>query len=482
MTQPTTEREPSSEMERIGLVEKVGYGLGDTASNLYFQFFNLFLFYYYTDVFGLNPAAVGTMYLVANFWDAVNDPLMGIIADRVQTKQGKYRPFLLWFAIPYGIFGYLLFSNPELGEVGKLAFAYTTFIAFKMVYTAINVPYSALMAVITDHDADRVSLSTFRFVGAFGGGFVVSLLVRPLVAYFGGGDEVLGFQYTMALFGVVSVALFLVTYATTKERVPPKQDDDVDLITDLKLLARNRPWLVMIGAAVCTLSAVAVRGAVTVHYFKYYVGNSDEAVLSLGWENTPWYLPFDATTLFLSSGTLAFIVGVAFTARVDEVLGKRNGLVVLTLLNAATVLGFFFVPPDAVATMFAVNLIGNALAGPTPALVWALYTDVADYGEWKHGRRATGLVFSAAMFAQKMGLTIGGAASGWMLEGFGFVPNADQSDAAIMGIRVMFCLVPGALSVANGLILLAYPLSREDTARMHQELAARRVAAAEDAG
>ena len=459
---------------RIGLVEKVGYGLGDTASNLYFQFFNLFLFYYYTDVYGLNPAAVGTMYLVANFWDAVNDPLMGVIADRVQTRRGKYRPFLLWFAVPYGVFGYLIFSNPELGEVGKLAFAYVSFIAFKMVYTAINVPYSALMAVITDHDQDRVALSTFRFIGAFGGGFIVSLLVRPLVAAFGGGDEVLGFQLTMALFGVVSVVLFLITYATTRERVAPAEDEDVDLKTDFRLLARNRPWLVMIGAAVCTLSAVAVRGAVTVHYFKYYVGNSDDAVFTLGDPLTPWHLAFDATTLFLSSGTLAFIAGVALTQRVDKALGKRNGLVLLTLLNAATVLGFFFIPPDAIATMFVVNLVGNALAGPTPALVWALYTDVSDYGEWKYGRRATGLVFSAAMFAQKMGLTIGGAASGWMLEGFGFVPNAEQGESAILGIRLMFCIVPGVLSVVNGLILLAYPLSRGDTARMQAELAERR--------
>jgi GPH family glycoside/pentoside/hexuronide:cation symporter len=460
---------------RLGLGEKIGYGLGDTASNLYFQFFNLFLFYYYTDVFGLNPAAIGTMYLVANFWDAVNDPLMGAFADRMQTRRGKYRPFLLWFAVPYGVLGYAIFSNPDLGETGKLLFAYATFIAFKMVYTAINVPYSALMGVISDDADDRVALSTFRFLGAFGGGFLVSLLVRPLVGAFGGGDEVLGFQLTMALFGVVSVILFLITYATTTERVAPQLDQGVNLLTDLALLARNRPWLVMIGAAVCTLASVAVRGAVTVHYFKYYVGNSEEAVVSLG--QAPWLLEFDSTTLFLASGTLAFVAGVAFTGLVSRTLGKRNGLIALTLINAATVLGFYFIPPDAWTVMFAVNIFGNFIAGPTPALVWALYTDVADYGEWKHGRRATGLVFSAAMFAQKMGLTIGGAASGWMLQGFGFVSNAEQPDSAIMGIRIMFCVVPGTLAVLNGLILLAYPLTRDQTEQMHRELAERREAA-----
>lgn len=464
---PTPEEARSA---RLGVIEKIGYGLGDTASNLYFQFFNLFLFYYYTDVFGLNPAAIGTMYLIANLWDAVNDPIMGAIADRVQTKRGKYRPFLLWCALPYGLLGYAIFANPDLGETGKLFYAYTTFIAFKMIYTAINVPYSALMGVISPRQDDRVALSTYRFIGAFGGGFLVSLMVRPLVKLFGGENELPGFQVTMAVFGVASVLMFLATYATTRERVTPQPKRDVSVLEDLKILCRNKPWLIMIGAAICTLANVAVRGAVTVHYFKYYVGNSDETVLSLGRAGTPYVLNFDTTTLFMSSGMIAFIIGVAFTGIVGRTFGKRNALVALTLANAVTILGFFYIPPDAILLMFLVNLLGNLLAGPTPALVWALYTDVADYGEWKFGRRATGLVFSAAMFAQKMGLTIGGAASGWLLAAFGFVANQEQTPEALMGIRVMFCIIPGALALLNGIILLFYPLSTAETEKMHQEL------------
>ncbi len=461
--------------ERIGLAEKVGYGLGDTASNLYFQFFNLFLFYYYTDVFGLDPAAVGTMYLVANFWDAVNDPMMGAIADRVRTARGTYRPFLLWFALPYGILGYLLFANPALGETGKLLFAYVTFIAFKMAYTAINVPYSALMGVMTDDPDERVSLSTARFLGAFGGGFVVSLLVRPLVDAFGGGDEVLGFQTTMALFGALSVAMFLTTYATTRERLAPPESGGVSIAEDLRFLVQNRPWLVMVGAAVCTLASVAIRGAVTVHYFKYVVGDTGEALLTLGSAASPWHLSFDATTLFLASGSLAFIAGVSCTGLIGRLLGKRNGLIVMTLLNAITVLAFFWIPPDAWWTMVGANLLGSLLAGPTPGLVWALYTDVADYGEWKFGRRATGLVFAGAMFAQKMGLTLGGTASGWMLDGFGFVANTEQTDEALLGIRLMFSVVPGLLAIANGVILLAYPLTPAMAEQMRAELGERRL-------
>jgi GPH family glycoside/pentoside/hexuronide:cation symporter len=388
----------------------------------------------------------------------------------VQTKRGKYRPFLLWCALPYGLLGYAIFANPDLGETGKLFYAYTTFIAFKMIYTAINVPYSALMGVISPRSDDRVALSTYRFIGAFGGGFIVSLLVRPLVRLFGGEDELLGFQATMAVFGVASVLMFLVTYATTRERVKPQLNRDVGVVEDVKILCRNRPWIVMIGAAICTLANVAVRGAVTVHYFKYYVGNSDEAIFTLGREGTPFFLSFDATTLFMSSGMIAFIVGVAFTGIIGRAFGKRNALVVLTLANAVTILAFFFIPPDAVVLMFVMNLLGNLLAGPTPALVWALYTDVADYGEWKFGRRATGLVFSAAMFAQKMGLTIGGAASGWLLAAFGFVANQEQTSDALLGIRIMFCIIPGALALLNGIILLFYPLSTAMTEQMHREL------------
>jgi GPH family glycoside/pentoside/hexuronide:cation symporter len=472
----TTTTSTPSDSPRLSVGEKIGYGLGDTASNLYFQFFNLFLFYYYTDVFGLNPAAIGTMYLIANFWDAVNDPMMGAIADRMQTRKGKYRPFLLWCAIPYGLLGYAIFANPDLGEAGKLAYAYVTFIAFKMIYTAINVPYSAMMGVISPNENDRMALSTYRFIGAFGGGFIVSLLVRPLVKLFGGDDEVLGFQLTMALFGVASVIMFFLTYATTRERVEPQRDQGVSVMKDLSLLCRNLPWLIMIGAAVCTLANVAVRGAVTVHYFKYYVGNSDEPVFSIGREGTPFFLDFDKTTIFMSSGMIAFIIGVVFTGLVGRAFGKRNALAGLTLLNAVAIIAFFFIPPTATATMFTVNIIANILAGPTPALVWALYTDVADYGEWKYGRRATGLVFSAAMFAQKMGLTIGGAAAGWMLAAFGFVANTTQSPEALMGIRIMFCIIPGALAIANGIILLFYPLSTRKTAQMHRELKALREA------
>jgi GPH family glycoside/pentoside/hexuronide:cation symporter len=450
---------------KLSVKEKLGYGLGDTASNIFFQFVNIFLLYYYTDVFGLSPAAVGTLFVVTRFWDAINDPLMGAIADRTTTRWGKYRPYLLWMAIPFGLCGYLAFANPDFSQTGKLIYAYATYVGLMMTYTAINVPYSALMGVMTPNSDDRTSLSSYRFVGAFSGMLLISLSVRPLVRVLGNGDEATGFKLTMALLAVIATVLFMITFLTTKERVKPqKVQAGTSLKKDILFLFKNRPWIIMVVAGILTLSNVAVRAAVTNHFFKYYVGDNGSPVF--------WFL--DRTSLLLSSGALAFIVGIFFTSKLSKRFGKRNALMGLTLLNGITLISFYFIPADAYGLMLTVNIIGNIIAGPTPALVWAIYTDVADYGEWKFGRRTTGLVFSAAMFAQKMGLTIGGGVSGWLLSGFGFVANEAQSETAMLGIRLMFSILPGALAIANGVILLWYPLSEKDVASIEKALTTRR--------
>jgi len=452
-----------SNTPQLSLKEKIGYGLGDTASNLYFKFFEVFLVYYYTDIFGLNPAVMGTMFLVANLWDAVNDPFMGAIADRTNTSKGKYRPYLLWFAIPYGITGWLIFANFDfLADPGnKVIYAYATFILFKMVYTAINVPYSAMMGVISPNAEDRQELGRFRFLGAFGGGFLIFLSVRPLVEFLGKGNESLGFQLTMGIFGVLSIICFYICYKTTQERIKPQENNDsVSLGEDMKFLVKNVPWLIMFVAGILTLTNVVLRGAVTIHYCEYYLGWNSDKVL--------WWM--DMTTLFLSSGTLAFIAGCYMTKWVLARFTKKHSLIVLTTLNALGIFAFFIVPAEAITTIFVLNLFCSFVAGPTPAIVWALYTDVADYGEWKFGRRATGLVFSAAQFAQKMGITIAGAASGYLLEGFGYIANQEQTPEALMGIRIIFCILPGSLALANGLLLILYPLSQEKTEQIHAEL------------
>ena len=460
--------------ERLSLLEKVGYGCGDTASNIFFQAINIVLFYYYTDVWGMSPGVVGTLFLVARLWDAVNDPVMGMVADRTQTRMGRYRPYLLWMAVPFGVIGFLTFASPDLDGAMKVGYAGATYILLGMAYTAINVPYSALMGVMTPRTDERTLLSSFRFVGAFSAMLLIGLMVRPLVRVLGGGDEVLGYRLTFAVLGGISTLLFLFTFATTRERLAPdRPEEPVTVANDVKILLKNKPWLVMFAAAILTLSNVAVRNAVMFHYFKYYVGDTGES----------WFWFLDLTSVFLTTGSVAFIVGIFFTSALRRRFGKRNALITLTLLNAVSLMSFYFIPPDMIYTMLVVNAVGNLLAGPMPALVWAMYTDVADYGELQFKRRTTGLVFSAAMFAQKMGLTIGGTLSGWLLGLFGFVANQPQETLALTGIRIMFSIIPGLLAIANGLVLFFYPLTEENVVEMEAELEARRSArrAAEDA-
>ncbi len=453
---------PTHSDDRLRFKEKVAYGLGDTASNFFFQTFNIFLLYYYTDVFGLSAGAVGTLFFVSKLWDAVNDPLMGALSDRTSTRFGKFRPYLLWMAIPYGLMGYLMFANPGFGETGKLVYAWVTYSLMMMLYTAINVPYSALMGVMTPSSRQRTVLSSYRFVGAFGGGLLISMLVRPLVHYFGVDDEARGFQITMAIFAVVSIALFWLTFAGTKERVKPSEDERSDLRTDFRLLISNRPWVVLCFAAIFTLTSIALKNAVTIHYFKYFVGDSGE----------PVFLFFDLTTLFMTTGMLALIVGVTATRWLSDRFDKKWLLIGLSIGNACCAFSFYFIPADQYALMMTVNIAGSLLAGPTAPLVWAMYADVADYGAWKFGRRTTGLVFSASMFAQKLGLTIGAGLSGWLLGYFGYVANADQSDSSLLGIRLLFTVIPALVAMLNVLAISFYTLSDRKMQEIEADLQA----------
>ena len=455
---------PTAPTTHLRVTEKVAYGLGDTASNFFFQTFNIFLLYYYTDVFGLGAAAVGTMFLVTRIFDMVTDPLMGIVADRTRTRWGRYRPYLLWMAVPYGVLGFLMFLNPELSANGKLVYAYVTYSAMMLAYTAINIPYSALMGVMTPSSAERTSLSAYRFVCAFGGGMLVTSMVTPLKNLLGGGSEVAGFQWTMGIFGIVSVSLFLLTFLGTRERVQTIDDSSTSLRHDLGFLVRNRAWVVMFFAAIFTLTNVAVRNAVSVYYLKYFVRVGDERV----------FLVFDHTALFMTSGMIAMIAGVACTSWFTRRWGKRELLMVLCTVNALSMAAFFFLSPDQLGLMYAINIVGTFIVGPTPAIVWAMYADTADYGEWKFHRRTTALVFSSAQFGQKMGLALGGAIAGWCLGLFGFLANVDQSENSLFGIRLLYSLGPALFTLLNVIAVWFYPITEDKVRLMERELAARR--------
>ncbi len=453
--------------------EYLGYALGDTASNLFFQTFAIFLTYFYTDVWGLAPAAIGTMFLVIRLFDAAADPLIGLLADRTQTRWGKFRPYLLWFAIPYGLGGYFLFASPDLSGQGKLVYAYLTYGFMMLVYSFINVPYSSMLGVISPSPQIRTLASSYRFVGAFGGGLLVSLFVRPIVKWLGGGadeagrvlNELKGFQLTMLIFAALSAVMFLVCFATTKERVAVPAGQKSHAWGEIKELLRNYPWVMLLLSAIFSLTFIGLRNGSAIYYFKYVAGYDNQPVL---------FGQLDRFTVFVSLGMACQMLGSYCLSFFAKVADKRVLSCMLTAITAVCWATFYVIPKDHFPMQLAVQALGCFCMGPASALVWAMYADVADYGEWKFGRRSTGLVYSASLFAIKTGTALAGLLLPWLLASCGYLPNVAQSAASILGITLTFSLFPAAFAVLKAVALWVYPLGQTRVNEIANDLAARR--------
>ncbi|HEY4612485.1 MAG TPA: MFS transporter [Bacteroidota bacterium] len=458
-------------MEKLSLKEKIGYSVGDTASNLFFQTFMLFLLYFYTDIVGLSAAAVGTLFLVTRIWDAVNDPVMGTVADRTNTRWGKFRPYLLWVAVPFGIMGVLAFTTPDFDASGKLIYAYITYNLMMMMYTAINVPYSALMGVITPNSMERTELSSFRFVAAFVGGLIVQGSTLFLVKYFGGGDEAQGWQWAMACISGLAVVLFLATFLTTQERVSPPKDQQNDFRRDLKDLLTNKPWLLIGSATVFQLIFIVMRNSTVLYYFKYYV--KDQQLNLFGNVIDLTFESFSSS--FLLTGTIVTILGAILTKWIAKKFDKRNTYAGFLILSALACALFYMLQPQNVLLIYLLNIVFSFSLGPVSVLQWAMYTDTADFGEWKWSRRATGLLMAASLFALKLGLTLGGAIVGWMLSYYGFVANQEQTAETLGGIILLMSLYPAVFGLIGGAIMFAYPLTNTMMAKIEQDLTERRL-------
>jgi len=460
------------ESPKLSLKEKIGYSLGDTASNLFFQTFILFLPIFYTDVFGLPAAAMGTMFLFTRIFDAVNDPIMGTIADRTNTRWGKFRPFLLVFAVPFGIVGVLTFTTPGLDASGKLLYAYITYNALMVMYTIVNVPYSALMGVITPNSLERTEVSSFRFVAAFMGGVIVQASTISLVKYFGQGNDAVGWQWAMGCLAALAVVLLWITFSTTKERVQPPKEQKSEFKKDLRDLFTNRPWLLIAGATVLQLTYIVMRSSSIAYYFKYYVGgqqlNLFGQVIDLSYEAF--------TSSFLLSGSIVTILGVILTKWFSKMFDKKNTYAGFLIASAAVNAVFYFVRPQDVILIYVLNLLVSFFFGPVSVLQWAMYTDTADYSEWKNQRRATALLMAASLFALKLGLALGGTLVGWILAYYGFVANQAQSPQAMAGIVLLLSLFPAIFGIAGGLLMLPYPLTNKMMVRIEEDLTARRLA------
>jgi GPH family glycoside/pentoside/hexuronide:cation symporter len=458
--------QPATNRENLKTHEYIGYALGDTASNFFFQTFNIFLTYYYVDVWGIPATALLWMMPIVRLIGAFDDPIMGLIADRTQTRWGKFRPYLLWGAIPYGICGYLVFAGPNLSPHARLVYAYVTYALMWTSYTVINVPYSSLLGVISPSSRTRTVASSFRFVGAFAGALLISLFVRPLVKFLGGGNEMHGFQLTMAIFAAASVLMFWITFATTRERVTPPAGQKTNVWEELRELFRNWPWVMLLVASVFSTAFGALRSGSTLFYFKYVAGD----------DGRPLFLGLDRSTLFLTTGALGLVLGTACLGPIARKIDKKYYAVALSVITGLCFASFFFVPRNAFGPQLALNALAQFCAGPTSALTWALYGDVADYGEWKFGRRSTGLVYSASLFAIKTGLVVGGLLLPLFLQQFGFVRNAVQTANAALGITLAFSVAPGFFALLKAGALMIYPLNQGRVDEVERELAARRAA------
>ena len=457
----------------IKLKEKIGYGFGDMASSMFWKLFGSYLMIFYTDVFGLPAAVVGTLFLVTRVWDSAFDPIVGVVADRTHSRWGKFRPYLLFLAIPFSVIGVLTFVTPPFGDNGKLIYAYVTYSLMMMVYSAINVPYASLLGVMSDNPKERNTLSTYRMAFAYIGSFIALLLFMPMVNFWSGHSKEIaaqqqGWTLAVAVIAVMCALLFIGCFAFTRERVKALHEKQAPLKEDLKDLWKNRPWWILLGAGVAALVFNSIRDGATVHYFKYFIVEEDFQTISF------FGVSFVLSGLYLSVGQIANIAGVILAAPVSNRIGKKQTY--MGSMAIATVLSilFFWFDKDNLALIFTFQILISICAGSIFPLLWSMYADCTDYSELKTGNRATGLIFSSSSMSQKFGWAIGSALTGWLLSYFGFVANEVQQAEAIQGIKMFMSFLPAAGTLLSIVFISMYPLSEKKMLEISAALKSRR--------
>lgn len=460
------------------LKRKIGYGFGDMASSMFWKIFSYYLPFFYSNIFGLSLLDAGVLVMVTRIWDAVSDPMMGILADRTNTSKGKYRPYLLWFAVPFAVCGILLFTTPDFAYAGKLLWAYVTYILMMTVYTGINVPYGAMLGVITDKSEEKTVFSSYRMFFAYGGSFIALAAWEPLCSLFEktmGASPATSWQMAMIVIAVACLVLFLLCFAMTREVV--RTTSVVSIGKDFKALLHNRPWWLLIGAALSFNLFNTVRGATVAYFFADVIGA--DAHMWLFGLSVLFY-----SGLFLSIGEVANMVGVALTVPIAGRIGKKSTFILVNALLIVLSIGFFFLPVSSVGflLMLLFQICISVLTGIMSPLVWSMYADVADYSEHRFHTASTGLIFSSSSMAQKFGGAIGGAAVLWLLDACGYIARLDgvsgagtvQPESAISCLWTLMTFIPAAVAAIAIIAVWAYPLTTARMKTIDKELRVRR--------
>jgi sugar (glycoside-pentoside-hexuronide) transporter len=441
---------------KLSFGEKFGYGLGDLAANLIFQTVMALQLIFYTDTFGLTPAQAGTMTFFVGLGAAVFNPVMGVIADRTKTRWGRFRPWLLWTAVPFGVIVFLTFTTPDMSPSAKLIYAWVTYLLLRVVYTMNNVPYASLNGVMTDDPNERTSISAFRQFFSTVASFVVLSLAIPMVAILGRGNNAYGYQRTMGIFSVIGAALFVVAFAVSRERVEPDPEQETSVLRDLGDLMKNGPWIALFLVAAFCFTGLVIRNGIMLQYFKYCAGNP----MLFSWFN--------------GFGLTAMMIGIACSTALTRRVGKRKVFFWSMLLTAVLNSALFFLAPTATAPIVGLEVLRQFCYGCSGPVLWAMMADVADYGEWKTGRRATGTVISAVVFAVWIGVALGGAITGWLLSFYGYRANVAQTAHALLGIRLIASVYSGAAFLAVAVCVLFYGINMEQNLTISHDLAERR--------
>ena len=435
--------------------EKIAYGFGDAGFNFYWALIGGYLAAFYTDTLGLGAATAGTLIAVTKIIDAFTDPAMGAIADRTQTRHGKFRPYLLYAGVPMAFFAVLAFTTPDLSQNGKVIWAFCTYSLMMVCYTVLSTPYSSLSGVMTSHVQERNVLISVRFICAFGASALIGLFTPTLIQALGKSNPELGWQLTVGLYGVIATLIFLVTFAFTKERVTPPKKQKSTPTEDIKDLLNNRPWLILFALAIILMMTITLRGGSAFYYFKYYVAREDLIGPYLFWQS------------------IALGVGCCLTPMLTKYIDKRRLLIYLMSIVAVLSILYYFVPKDMIWAMFTLNILISLALGPKSPLTWSMYADAADYNEWTTGRRATAMTFSAATFSQKLGGALGSAGMLWLLAYIGYAANQAQSSASLGGINFLQTAAPGIFAFIAVIAVAFYNLDNKMLEKIQIDLVAR---------